>query len=462
MQVLLTPLYLYCFAIILIATISIEASIRQKWINTFIGRKILHIIAVSTCAYCIHSSTHLIVLSYAFLAFSLLLFLLIHYKLFATNTGSSYGIALFPLAFFVLLQMPFLHKHTITFAVLTLALADAAAGYVGHYYSKQKILFFKEEKSWLGFSSFFIVTALLYLRYFSFTFPQMTLLVAFVPALAELFSYKGSDNFTVPIITALWLYIIQVTPDNILLQKTIILIVIIVLAIAAWYKKWLTVSGALAALFIGTLVIFFADALHLVPLAIFLTTGSIASTLNEKQLNTTGRNATQVFANGIVAVCCLIIYSITKVELYYIAFFISIAISMSDTISSEIGKYCKQSTYDVISLKKTTIGLSGGISIAGTLAGLIASIMYAYIVYVVFSLTLQNGILIGIIGFIGMLIDSVLGSTLQAKYATINNLITEEKTSHLVKGYAWCTNDVVNNITNIITIIFYCLIVTIC
>jgi dolichol kinase len=71
--------------------------------------------------------------------------------------------------------------------MLTLAFADAAAGYIGYTYGKRKIIFFNEEKSWAGFWTFYIVTLFLYLKYFGFTFPYLGFLVALVPALVELF-----------------------------------------------------------------------------------------------------------------------------------------------------------------------------------------------------------------------------------------------------------------------------------
>jgi uncharacterized membrane protein len=55
-----------------------------------------------------------------------------------------------------------------------------------------------------------------------------------------------------------------------------------------------------------------------------------------------------------------------------------------------------------------------------------------------------------IAGFCGMLADSFLGSWLQAKYKTANGHITEKPVQGtlLVKGYAWCGNDMVNLLAN--------------
>jgi uncharacterized protein (TIGR00297 family) len=445
------PIHLYCFFIILLSTLLIEWAIKKNRISVFLGRKLLHIIAICSCAYCIQYTTNRFYLSYIFLAFGGLLTLLVAKKYFAASQKGSYGIALFPFAFFILLQCRFLQLPQIVFAVLTLALADAAAGLVGFYWSKKKIVFLQEPKSWLGGYTFFVVSFLVYGFYFECTHLYLGILVALIPAIAELFSFKGSDNLSVPIVTAIWLYLLQNTEVTSITNNSIYATVIALLAVMAYYKKWLTISGAIAALLVGILVIFAAGIIYLLPLAIFLIAGSIASKLNKKDQEKNGRAAIQVFANGIVAIICILLFFITKIELFTTAFFASIAISMCDTMSSELGKYYKQNTYDIISFKKTTIGLSGGISIAGTMAGFVFCFLYSVAIYFIFHISIPHILLIFSIGFIGMLLDSVLGSTLQAKYL-YSNAITEIKNEHKIKGFHWCTNDMVNVLANALTI----------
>jgi uncharacterized protein (TIGR00297 family) len=448
-------IYVIPFLIILLTTIIIELSIKKNNLQQFIGRKLLHIIAICCCAIAINNSAHLYELSFVFLAFSLILLVLVYKDFFSAQYQKSYGIALFPLAFFILLQFNFLTKNEILFAVLTLGFSDAIAGYVGHTFGKKQIKFLQETKSWIGFVTFYIVCIMLYFFLYGFSYFYVAFIVALIPALSELFSYKGSDNLTVPILTALWLHIINAMPSSILFSNLVYVLIIILCAILAYRKKWLTMEGNCAAILVGCLVIFSKDIMHLLPLAIFFATGSIASKLNKNIAEKNGRNAIQVFANGLVATICLLLFYFTKNEVYYIAFFASIAISMTDTLSSEIGKYAKQPTYDIIQLKKASIGLSGGISFAGTIAGLLATVFYSTIIYFIFSLSITHTIIIAFIGFTGMLLDSILGSVVQAKYKTTNGIIVETENGKLIKGFAWCTNDVVNIMSNLIAIILF-------
>jgi uncharacterized protein (TIGR00297 family) len=452
-----SKLNLICFGIILIATFIIELGLKKNWFTNFNGRKILHIIVITTMAYCIYKSPNRIYLSYVFLVLSILLFFVVYFKLVASNLNNSYGVALFPLAFFVLLQMPFLHIHTVMFAIITLVFADAGAAYYGTKYGIKKIVFLHEKKSWIGFISFLIITVLLYAKYFGLTFMNLAILVALVPALTELFSYKGSDNFTIPIITALWTHLIFSTNNAILLHNSIYSLLLLALAIIAFYKKWLTISGGAAAFFLGILVVFFGAPIYLIPLAIFFILGSLASHLNKDELEKNGRSAVQVFANGLVAVVCLVLFYFIQNNSLLIAFFASIAISLSDTISSEIGRYKKQRTYNIIGFQKIIVGLSGGISVAGTLGGLLAAALFSITAYFIFKLSITELLMIAIVGFLGMLLDSVLGSLLQAKYKTENNQINEVEQGQLINGFEWCTNDVVNVLSNIITTLVFLL-----
>ncbi len=448
-------LYLLSFLTILLTTIVIEFSIKKNKLPQFIGRKLLHLIAIVCCAITIHYSTHVFQLSFVFLVFAILLFVLVYKNLFAVKFEKSYGIALFPLSFFILLQCNFLSKNEILFAMLTLGFADAIAGYMGFTFSKKQIKFLQETKSWIGFFSFYITCLFVYFYLFGFTHFYVGFIVAFIPALSELFSYKGSDNLTVPIISALWVYIINNKGNEILATNCVYILILIALAFVAYYKKWLSVEGNCAAILVGCIVIFSVDIMHLIPLAIFFAVGSVATKLNKNNAEKNGRNAIQVFANGLIAAICLLLFYFTKEQVYYIAFFASIAISMTDTMSSEIGKFIKQPTYDIIQLKKTTIGLSGGISFAGTIAGLLTTILYSIILYAIFNLTWLSLISNASIGFIGMLLDSILGSLFQAKYKSNNGIISESENGYLIKGYRWCTNDLVNIMSNFITIIMF-------
>ncbi len=427
---------------------------KAKNLSPLNGRKLLHVTAICTCAWAISRFENRLVLAYIFLLAFFLLLWAVQRGFMQVGNKKSYGIALFPLAFFLLLLVPVFPLKQVVFAVLVLGISDAAAGWVGSNYAKKHQPFWKEEKSWTGFAAFFVTTVVLAFFYYNLVTVHGVLFacsLAIVPALTELFSYKGSDNFTVPIVTAAWnVLIASMEVSNNCYIFLLLLILLILLAAAAVYKKWLTQSGAAAALWMGC--IFFATGgwqAFAAPV-LFLVSGSLLSKLNKDNAEPHGRNAVQVLANGIVAATCLLLYGLFGQTVFFSAAIVSFCISMADSTSSELGRYFGGKTVDIINCKQVKPGLSGGISVAGTIAGLAGALLLALVVGLICNFSVMLILLIMMAGFCGMLVDSILGSWLQAKYQTEDGYVTEkpEPGVLLVKGVGWCGNDMVNILAN--------------
>ena len=215
-------------------------------------------------------------------------------------------------------------------------------------------------------------------------------------------------------------------------------------------------AGSAAAVLLGTVVIFSVGPLYLVPIALFFATGSLTSKLHPKSGDASGRNAFQVFANGLVAVLLLVLFFLTEQHLFLLASFVSVAISLADTLSSDVGIYFKHKTYDITTFRPVKVGLSGGVSLTGTLFGTAGSFVFAVIVGLIFHLELKEMMWIGLAGTAGMVIDSILGSLFQAKYIKHDN-ISEEKTTNatLIRGFSWLNNDGVNLLANVLVVGFF-------
>ncbi|MBL7728206.1 MAG: DUF92 domain-containing protein, partial [Dinghuibacter sp.] len=119
----------------------------------------------------------------------------------------------------------------------------------------------------------------------------------------------------------------------------------------------------------------------------------------------------------------------------------------------EAGGYWKGRTVDILSFKKVSPGLSGGISWPGTLAGMAGAALLAGVTSWAFGLGTGLFLAIGAAGVAGMLLDSVLGSVLQRKYQLPGGTIVEEAQpgAVLIKGKNWCSNDMVNILSTAIT-----------
>ncbi len=446
-------------ATIAIALFIIEWSVKHHNINKLLGRKLLHFTAIATCAFAINFFENRLLLAYTFLIFFFILLWVIRKGWMQVNDYKTYGIALFPLAFATLLFIPVFSIKIIVYAVLLLGISDALAGICGEYFGKHKIAFLFEKKSWVGLLAFYLssfMISVFYFKAFSFNGFLVGMLLALLPAITELFSYRGSDNFTVPIFAAIWpLLIINLSTQQ-LHFFLLMIFIFMLLAASAFYKKWLTIDGAVAACWIALLLHSTGGYKAFIAPSIFLISGSLLSKLNKPQKEKQGRNAKQVFANGIVGVVLMVFYGITHQNIYLLAAMVSFSVSMADSTSSEVGVYCKGKVFDILSLKKMPIGVSGGISVIGTFAGFGGAALLSFATVYFYHFSLRIFILITVAGFVGMLLDSILGSWLQAKYKTTHGAFTDDDAgTQKVKGYNWCSNDMVNVLSNaFITLLF--------
>jgi uncharacterized protein (TIGR00297 family) len=224
--------------------------------------------------------------------------------------------------------------------------------------------------------------------------------------------------------------------------------------ILVYNKKWLTGDGAVSAFVLGCIIIWSTNILFIIPILIFFTAGSLSSRLHHRTKDSQGRTARQVLANGMIATAAVFLYGITKLDAFAMAYFISICVSLTDTLSSDIGIYFNKKTYDITTLKPVEPGLSGGISAAGTLAGMLGACIFSALVATLFLPDTSDGLIISFWGVTGMLIDSIFGSLWQAKYAH-HGKIVEEKSSYatLIKGLRWMDNDVVNLLSNALVVL---------
>jgi uncharacterized protein (TIGR00297 family) len=444
-------LYLFAFCVILLTAVLVRFCIHKKMIHGETGRKILHLISIMTSVFVVHQTPDRIGLALIFFTFSIVLFVIAHKNILLPSPRRSYGIALFPVAFGILLLLP-LSQQSVLFAMSTLGISDAAAGMVGEHFARKKHFFLYEQKSWLGFFTFYVSTFLIGYLFIGWT--PVLFVLALVPALSELFSYKGSDNFTVPLMAAVWFTILKENP--VLGFNGLFFVAMMLIFAIVYYKKWLSMPGSAAAVLLGTVVIFSVGPLYLVPIALFFITGSLTSKLHPKSGDASGRNAFQVFANGLVAVLLLVVFFLTEQHLFLLASLVSVAISLADTLSSDIGIYFKHKTYDITTFRPVKVGLSGGVSLAGTLFGTAGSFVFAVLVGLIFHLEQKEMMWIGLAGTAGMVIDSILGSLFQAKYIK-NDDISEEKTANstLIRGFSWLNNDGVNLLANVLIVGFF-------
>lgn len=284
------------------------------------------------------------------------------------------------------------------------------------------------------------------------------LFIAILSSGLELVGAFGLDNLYVSVGIAFFAYALIFLPDTHLYVIPIITAPYIVALVLE--KKALTSLGLIMALILDFIVSFVFQNFGFLVLISFFVGALIVDKIKKRRvkvdtitLKEGTRDLIQVIANGLIPLVMAILYSYTRHFGFLIAYVATLAEAFADTVASGFGVFSK-STYDIFKLKKCECGISGGVSLVGTFAGLVgAFILSLYLLIFDFKLVL----LATATAFLGVIFDSFLGSLFQIKFrCTVCGKITE-KYSHCDAptkkegGFAFFDNDVVNLLSGAFT-----------
>ena len=238
----------------------------------------------------------------------------------------------------------------------------------------------------------------------------------------------------------------------------------------AWKAQALSFSGAVAAGVLGTIIFGLGGLAWAILLLTFFISSSLLSkafpsrkaNIAEKFSKGARRDAGQVLANGGVAGVIVLLHAIFP-GAYWIwaAFAASLAAVNADTWGTELGVLSPTTPRLITTLKPVVRGTSGGISLVGTIASLGGAMFIALPAALMWGgefdispdtdRVLHFG-LVALSGFLGSLIDSVLGATVQCIYhCAVCDKETERHPEHIcgsrttrLRGWRWLNNDWVN------------------
>lgn len=235
-----------------------------------------------------------------------------------------------------------------------------------------------------------------------------------------------------------------------------------VLAIA-YTKKMLTIPGGIAAFFTGMLFYMLGGIRAWLLLILFFTSSYVIGFVKKKCLGKktmpTKRNIHQVLCNSLPALLCLFLFRLTSDVFILIGMASVIAEVTADTWASEIGILSPKKPVSIVTLKPVEVGLSGGVTLMGT----VASCMGSFLISLCFACIYHDIPLLAIVvlffsGVLGSMTDSVMGGLLQVKNkCSICHEITEKKSHHgqstqKVSGIFFINNDLVNLFSGLITV----------
>lgn len=450
-------LFSFAGAAILAVTLLIEFSIRKNWLHFFSGRKLLHVLAIGTTAWMIDTNIDTYMLGSILVAIGLLLAVVLFKFKWFLQQEASYGIALFPISLGGLLLMG-VPADWVATAAWILAVSDASAGWVGRKWGSPTYIFLSETKSYQGALAFF-VTAVVCM---GIRFPDLHMgwwmLLSFLPTLTELFSWKGSDNFFLPVFTVGWIQLVLRTPySGSWLWGIAAVLFLLLLAWGVIHKNWLDQTGLWAAVWMAAILWMSGGWKAFCAPFFLLVFGSVAGRMFRVSHSAEKRTAQQVLSNGWVGVVLYMLYGLTDQFYWQVLAWSSFAISICDTLSSEVGTAVRGKTYNVLTFRLMQSGLSGGISFSGTLGGFVGLLLLAVCLYVIFPVSQIQLLWVVATGMFGMLVDSFMGSRWQALWKegdSLSELHNAKAKAQLVKGLPWLDNHWVNFLSNGLTMLF--------
>ena len=272
----------------------------------------------------------------------------------------------------------------------------------------------------------------------------------------ELIGAWGLDNIAITLGVSFLSYSLANLPATVFYIVPILVTPFLIAAVIG--KRALTGWGLVGALVLDLVVsLVFANFGFVVLLSFFV--GSLAvdkiKKRRKKEDTVTKKEGTrdlvQVVANGLVPLIMALLYVATLEPAFLVGYVAALAEAFADTVASGLGVYSK-TTFDPFRMKRCECGISGGMSVVGTLSSFIASILIALIPFAfgLYSMSLWPVVIAALSAFGGAVFDSFLGSVLQIKYTcSVCGALTERE-QHCGRptarhsGFTFFDNDVVN------------------
>lgn len=449
---------------LIITVVVLLIFLAEKVFNRFIGeeycRKILHIgtffVFPIASVFLGNGSIHFVVICAIFSIITLLLYISKKFKTIDLREKSYPGIFYYAFSLLVISLICHFNKQYHVFfgvAFIGLAIGDGFATLMGYTFKGIKIY---KEKTLIGFISCFFATGMSLVIYSLlnqwFLSPIQILLISFFVSIVELVDF-GLDNLVIPLLS--FFISVWITQSNLALIGLAIFVGVFFIA---YFLKIITYYGALASSLIGFLFYYYGGSRFLifvlccygVMMIVSLISKHMKNDLSKVVKKTGKKDFVEIFVNGIWAVVAIIVYAISNNQTFLPISLVVMSAGFADSLASDVGSLSKSKPYDFIKRKYVDKGVSGGTTFLGSIASFIGAAIFAFAIKFICDLPYyQTAIMCAIIYF-GVVVDSLLGSTIQVKFECEEcGKITEKEThcgkeTKMVEGIKFINNDVVN------------------
>lgn len=212
----------------------------------------------------------------------------------------------------------------------------------------------------------------------------------------------------------------------------------------AWLlpKKLLTPAGYLHAWFLGVLLWGTIGWQGYLVVMFYFLVGSAVTRVGKAQKEAEGiaekrdgaRGPENVWGSALVGALCAVGIGIFNAGfntfwpftpnpqmLLLLAFVASFSTKLSDTCASEVGKAYGKRTFLITTLQPVPRGTEGAVSLEGTLAGVLASGALAAVGWGMGVIDVLGVLWCVVAAFVATNLESVIGATLQSRYAWLTN-----------------------------------------
>lgn len=250
------------------------------------------------------------------------------------------------------------------------------------------------------------------------------------------------------------------------MDAVIVLILALTLVVITVKKAAFTLPAAIVAAAILMIAKFSADdagiyivlaaygAIFVVDVIVGKKSEKITGEINKKS---GARGVTQVLVNASAAILALIAKLVLGGEEWVVVYAVALTECLADSLASDVGVLSKNDPIDICRFRRIKRGLSGGVSPLGTLAALCGCVFMSAFTVIFLGFVPKYFLSVLLIPMLGVTVDSILGSLVQAKYTCAECGKLTEKPVHCEKpcirtgGVKIINNDAVNLISNFVT-----------
>jgi uncharacterized protein (TIGR00297 family) len=299
------------------------------------------------------------------------------------------------------------------------------------------------------------------------------LVLAATATAVELLTPWGLDNLSVPLVVFAMITLLVPMPAEWIVRLAWAVGLNVFVAVVAYLRHSVTATGAVVGAGVGMVIYLSGGGFYWSILMAFFASSSVIGRITGRRgagadrrrqaesIHAKGgrRDGVQVLANGGLAALMAAAHALSGRPLFMLGYAIAIAAATADTWASEIGVLSSRDPVSILTLKPIPRGTSGGVSplglVASTGGALFIGLWFAvgYVVVHGWNEVELMAMVAAITGggFLGSLLDSVLGATVQAQYWDESRRAHTERRhtsagnpNRLVKGFHYLTNDAVN------------------